>query len=302
MIQCENPASWQALLAQAPRPPLEQSWAFGAAVNRCYRATRPTRWILEEGGEPVALAQILTRCGIGQVLRGPVWLDAPPLAQQLARLQALRLQLPWLRRHLLVLHPEILNDPTHHAALRAAGLRRIGGGCRTAWLDLAPPLETLRRNLRATWRRDLAQAEAAGTPISFITDFAQTRLFLLHYDAARRQRRIIGPERRFLQQLYLTHDRADFLLPVIREGRHFRAGIVFLCHGQAATYYIAWRDQSAAPDASSHKLLLWEGIKALQARGVRWLDLGGLPPDAPGVCQFKHGVGGQAVELAGIYW
>ena len=143
---------------------------------------------------------------------------------------------------------------------------------------------------------------AAGESVSFITDFAQTRLFLLHYDAARRQRRIIGPERRFLQQLYLTHNRADFLLPVIRDGKTFRAGIVFLCHGNAATYYIAWRDPAVGADRASHKLLLWAGIKALQERGVRWLDLGGLPPDAPGVCQFKHGVGAEAVELAGIYW
>jgi hypothetical protein len=302
MIQIHDPAQWQALLIQAERPPLEQGWAFGEAVSRCYRATRPTRWLLEADGQPVGFVQMLTRCGIAQVLRGPVWLDSPALAEAGARLKAFRRQLPWLRRQLLVLHPELPNDSDHHALLQGAGLRRIGGGYRTAWLDLTPPLAVLRQNLHATWRRGLAKAETVGAPISFITDFAQTRLFLLHYDAARRQRRIIGPERRFLQQLYLTHDRADFLLPVIRDGRHFRAGIVFLCHGQAATYYSAWRDPNAAPDASSHKLLLWEGIRVLQARGVRWLDLGGLPPDAPGVCQFKQGVGGAAVELAGIYW
>lgn len=302
MIQIHDPAQWQTLLAQAERPSLEHSWAFGEAVSHCYRATRPTRWLLKEGDQPVGLVQMLTRCGIAQVLRGPVWLDSPALTEAGARLKAFRRQLPWLRRQLLVLHPELSNDPDHHALLQGAGLRRIGGGYRTAWLDLTLPLDVLRQNLHATWRRGLAKAETAGASVSFITDFAQTRLFLLHYDTARRQRRIIGPERRFLQQLYLTHDRADFLLPVIRDGKHFRAGIVFLCHGQAATYYIAWRDQSAAPDASSHKLLLWEGIKALQARGVRCLDLGGLPPDAPGVCQFKQGVGAKAVELAGIYW
>lgn len=302
MRRIEDAATWQAHFRTAPRPALEQSWAFGDAVQRCYRATRPSRWLLEEAGQPVGLVQMLTRCGIAQVLRGPVWLDTPSPEVVSARLRDLQRGLPWLRRQGLILHPEVPNDPAHQTALRAARLRRIGGGYRTAWLDLAIPLATLRQNLRPTWRRDLANAEATGAPIGFITDFAQTRLFLLHYDAARLQRRIVGPERRLVQELYLSHDRADFLLPVIRDGKRLLAGIVFLCHGNAATYYIAWRDRDVVPDASSHKLLLWEVIKALQARGIRWLDLGGLPPDATGICQFKRGLGGAAVELAGIYW
>ena len=62
-----------------------------------------------------------------------------------------------------------------------------------------------------------------------------------------------------------------------------------------------WADE-AGRKSGAMRLVLWRAVLALKARGVAWLDLGGINPEnAPGVTEFKLGTGGQAVETAGLY-
>ena len=79
------------------------------------------------------------------------------------------------------------------------------------------------------------------------------------------------------------------------------AGMMFLIHGQAATYQIGWTTQ-AGRDANAHHLMLWRGIEAVLERGVRLLDLGGVNTiRSAGVARFKMRTGGKVVTLAGTY-
>jgi lipid II:glycine glycyltransferase (peptidoglycan interpeptide bridge formation enzyme) len=79
------------------------------------------------------------------------------------------------------------------------------------------------------------------------------------------------------------------------------AGMMFLIHGQAATYQIGWTTQ-AGRDANAHHLMLWRGIEELQQRGVRLLDLGGINTQrSAGMARFKIATGGAVRQLAGSY-
>jgi lipid II:glycine glycyltransferase (peptidoglycan interpeptide bridge formation enzyme) len=77
--------------------------------------------------------------------------------------------------------------------------------------------------------------------------------------------------------------------------------MLFLIHGQTATYHIGWQDE-AGRDAGAHPLLLWRAMGMLAERGVRWLDLGGVDtgPGA-GIARFKLGTGGQVLTLPGTF-
>ena len=85
-------------------------------------------------------------------------------------------------------------------------------------------------------------------------------------------------------------------------GRDRVAGMMFLLHGQAATYQIGWTSD-AGRDAHAHNLLLFKGMEALKERGIRSLDMGGINTGrSAGIARFKISTGAKVVTLAGTFW
>ena len=78
------------------------------------------------------------------------------------------------------------------------------------------------------------------------------------------------------------------------------AAILLTVHGNSATYLVGWSGD-AGRRVRAHNLLLWRAVEHLKSAGIRWLDLGGINADAPGVAHFKRGMGGELVTLAGGY-
>jgi hypothetical protein len=79
------------------------------------------------------------------------------------------------------------------------------------------------------------------------------------------------------------------------------AAMLFLRHGQAATYQIGWsRPEGRA--ASAGNLLMWRAMLELQAMGVDQIDLGAADPvGAPGLATFKTCTGAQLRQLGGSW-
>jgi lipid II:glycine glycyltransferase (peptidoglycan interpeptide bridge formation enzyme) len=79
------------------------------------------------------------------------------------------------------------------------------------------------------------------------------------------------------------------------------AAILILCHGTSATYQIGWSSEDGRTHSAHHRLL-FESLSQLRARGITDLDLGGINDDsAKGVKTFKTGMGGETIQLAGLY-
>ena len=132
---------------------------------------------------------------------------------------------------------------------------------------------------------------------------AQLRL-LQHEAQQRRDKRFYGLPIEFVESFVACAPRSEdayWLCEVSVEDEPL-AAMLFLRHGNTATYHIGW----LAPEArhlSLHNLLLWRGLLALQKAGVHWLDLGGInSEDLGGISRFKLGTGGLALTHPGTYF
>lgn len=81
------------------------------------------------------------------------------------------------------------------------------------------------------------------------------------------------------------------------------AHMLFLAHGQQATYHIG-HITSMGKKLGAHNLLLWRGARFLASRGHKSLDLGLLEPGNPGLNRFKLRTGAQEHITGGtwLYW
>lgn len=292
-------AEWSALLARAGRSALQQGWAYGAAVAR--RGRTVDRAVFRAGGRAVALAQIIERRVLGvatlaALLRGPVWLDAGP-EERLAVLRTLRARWRHWRYRFLLVQP----DDEAAAELAAQGMRRVMTGYSTSWIDLRPEAEALRAGLDGKWRNQLRRGEEAKLAIDQAHGGKHVAWLLEKDTAQARARGYLGLGAALVQDIVAASERDAVLSLTAKLGPEPVAGVLFLCHGAAATYQVGWTGE-AGRERHAHNFLLWRGIAELKRRGVAWLDLGGIETThAEGIAHFKLGLGGGVTTLAGTF-
>jgi len=305
---------------------LQQDWAYGDAMGvlgtECLRA-----WVHEggEGGEPVAAAQFLVR-RIGGLLpvalcsHGPVWAPGTTPERQATALRTIRASAPLRWPRALLYTP----DAPLAACTGFAKLRRVMTGHSTVRIDLALEPDALRAAMHGKWRNRLAAAERSALKVARVgAKPAQYRWLLDHELAQRRRRGYIALPDGFVEAWQAavggsgagaggssrsnSSDRSatggDESVLTLRAdlGRDAAAGMMFLVHGEAATYQIGWVGD-AGRELGAHNLLLWHAMLELRERGVRTLDLGGVDTArGAGLARFKLGTGGEVVTLAGSY-
>ena len=140
---------WQELIARAERPPLEQSWEYGEAASAHFGVEIHRGVVQSDAGSALGFVQMAERrygrlVSVGQILRGPVWLDAPSEEHETpdAYLEIARSR-RMLRREFLFWSPELSDTPAAQRLLRATGKRRMATGYSTSWLDLRKPSASL---------------------------------------------------------------------------------------------------------------------------------------------------------------
>ncbi len=296
---------WEALFRAAGKSGLEQAWAYGAAVEREHGLT-VERGLVAAGGEPLALVQSFCRnralVRFARVMRGPVWL-IDPLADARAPQVCAAIADHHRRRRFgdfLLWLAELPQDARSDTMLRAQGLRPVVTGYSSVWLELDPPLGTLRAKLHGKWRNALQQAEKSGITVEAVDHPRRLNQMLLLYDRFRRKKRFLGPNGDFIAALARA-DRGAVIALTARRERDLVAGVILVRHGASATYLASWTSD-AGRAGQAHNLLLWRGIEALKAGGCRWLDLGGVNTESqPGIARFKLGLGGEVFTLTGTY-
>jgi hypothetical protein len=255
-------------------------------------------------GRPLALVQAFESgrgrpLTLAQVVRGPLWLAPVSAAQRLAVCQALKQRYRLRQRRLLLWLPELPEAPESEALIRRCGLRRMVTGYSTVWLDLARSPDALRRGLRGNWRNKLAAAETGGLTLRTGGGDGRLDWLLAEHDRFRRRTRFLGPSGAFVRALAAAMP-DSLLVSCAYAGERPLAGVLAIMHGRAATYYLGVTTPEGRR-ARAHNLLLWNAALALKARGIDWLDLGGVDGGAPGVASFKLGLGGELVTLSGSY-
>lgn len=264
-------------------------------------------WV-RQAGEPVALAQFLVRrwAGLASVAlcsRGPLWLKPLSAGQKSNIDAALRRSLPVKGLRLVLQTPEVTYEQRSESGL--APWRRVMTGYSTVMLDLTQETTTLREGLEAKWRNRLVVAEASDLQVQRVGSNPGQYRWLLDQDQAQsEQRGIAGLPKPFYELYVPSRKQASQTLLILRAdlGRERVAAMLFLLHGQAATYQIGWSSPEGR-ERSAHNLLLWQAMAELKQRGIRQLDLGGVnTARSAGIARFKLGTGGQVLRLAGTYF
>ena len=281
---------------------LQQDWAYGEAMAAL--GTPCLRVMLDEGSGPLGAALFLVRRVLGAASvalcsHGPVWVPGTGAVTQVAALRAIRASVPLRRPRVLLYTPD--------APLAECGgfsaLRRVMTGHATVRIDLTRDPDTIRAGMDGKWRNRLNAAERSELKVHRVgTRPAQYR-WLLERELAQRERRgYIALPDGFVEAWQTARGQADAVLTLRADiGRDAVAGMMFLIHGEAATYQVGWLGD-AGRESSAHNLLLWHAIRTLRERGVRTLDLGGVDTArGAGLARFKIGTGGDVVTLAGTY-
>jgi len=299
----QDMAAWDQAHAAAAAP-LQQDWAYGSTMVSV--GARVLRARVEADGVPVAQAQFIVRkfakyVSLALCTRGPLWLKEVNAKDKAAVYKEMRQTLPLPGLRFMMVTP---NEPLD-ANLGLPLIRRVMSGYSTVMLDIDKPMDTLRAQLDKRWRHRLGGAEKSELNVQRMgTNPGQYRWLL---DAEMQQRVDRGLEG--LPLVWFEHyaesrkQPARNLLSLRADvGRERVAGMMFLIHGQAATYQVGWTSD-AGRDLHAHNLMLWRAIEELRERGVRSLDLGGVNTQrSAGVARFKMATGGTVKQLAGSYF
>src|SRR5580692_3061692 len=168
---------------------------------------------------------------------------------------------------------------------------------RTLIIDLAPPIDELRKNLDKKWRNQLTRAEKNGLKVIAGSGTDEYRTFCRMY-AEMQQRKgfesTVDVEEfgRIQEDLPETH---RMRILICELGGTPVAGLVASAMGDSAIYLLGATSDDGL-NAKGAYLLQWTMIQWLKENGIKWYDLGGIDPEGnPGVYHFKKGFSGSDV-------
>jgi hypothetical protein len=280
----------------------QQDFAYGEAIKAIGGHVLRAR--IEDAGETMAIAQFTSRrfagvLGLALCTRGPLWAKGVDAAGKRAAYRLIKAQSPLSRPRFMVFSPD---ESAPGEGLDR--LSRVMTGYSTVMVNLDQSLEALRAGLHGKWRNRLAAAEKAALVYQAGGVKPAQYQWLLQREAEQRTAQgykglPVGLVEAF--QAAKPDRREGLMIETARLGKDAAAAMMFLIHGQAATYHIGWSSEEGRA-AGAHNALLWRAIEALRARGVKSLDLGGVDTaQGAGIARFKLGVGGDVRTLAGAF-
>ena len=298
----QDMVAWDQAHAAAAAP-LQQDWAYGSTLVSL--GARVLRARVEADGVQVAQAQFIVRqfakyLSLAICTRGPLWLQDLSATDKAAAYALMRQTLPLRGLRFMMVTP---NEPLD-AHIGLSYVRRVMSGYSTVMLDIDKPMDALRAQLDKRWRHRLGGAEKSELNVQRMgTNPGQYRWLLDAEMQQRVDRGLEGLPLVWFERYAESRKQPSRNLLSLRAdvGRDRVAGMMFLIHGEAATYQVGWTSD-AGRDLHAHNLMLWRAIEELRERGVRSLDLGGVNTQrSAGIARFKMATGGVVKQLAGSY-
>ena len=265
--------------------------------------------VVKKDGEVLAMAQLRIvqptsfRCGLAYLRWGPIWSRRGRQTDlDTAAWMASALNEEYVRKRGLLLRvlPNAFAGSERAALFQSAfgGFKSepatLGPKYRTCIVDLAPPLEILRRRLDKKWRNALGRAERNELVVVGGDGIEEYRRFCEMYQEMLKRKRFATTVNieQFgrIQEDLPKHHRMQTL--ICQKAGVPVAGIVCSAMGVSAIYLLGATSDSGLT-ANGAYLLQWTWIRWLKDNGYEWYDLGGIDPEQnPGVYHFKTGLSG----------
>jgi hypothetical protein len=305
-VDAATPAEWSQMLHLFDDASLYQARSYGAVR---WGEKNLSHLALKRSGEVAAIAQLRivrpTRFnfGIAYLRWGPLFerrgkpVDAD-VGERIAH--AIEQEYAGKRRLFLRVLPNAFAGSPRAAIMQSAfsGLSPETGPSaktyRTLVLDLAPPLDELRKKLDKKWRNQLARAEKNGLTVRAGCGMDEYRAFCRMYYQMRERKTFettvdVEEFGRIQEDLPEVH---RMRIWVCEQEAQPVAGIVISAMGNSAVYLLGATSDNGL-NAKGAYLLQWAAIQWLKENGFRWYDLGGIDPERnPGVYHFKQGLSG----------
>jgi len=304
-----SPAEWSELLERFEDANIYQTWAYGAVS---WGEKNLSHLVLKRCGVPAAMAQVrLVRIagikwGIAYLRWGPVChLKQTDLDPGLVNAVGAALRAEYVQRRHMFLRvlPNAFFETPRAVAFQSAfadfRTEPFGSGqtYRTLVLDLAPPLEQLRKGFDQKWRNCLNRAEKNGLNLVEAGGADAFPAFIKIFDEMMARKKF--------ETSTNIHDfsRMQAALPpgqrmkvLLCEHEHrLVAGLVGTAMGNSGIYLHGATSDSGMKLQGAY-VLQWRMIQLLKETGIRYYNLGGINPETnPGVYHFKRGVSGQDV-------
>lgn len=207
-----------------------------------------------------------------------------------------------LRRQLNAKHLVVnAETSTDASALADAGFHRIFAPRVMAELTLDPSTDVMAARLGQKWRNRLRHGQAQGLVIRRRPMPPDKRFWLFKADAAQSLRKWYQPlPPEMIAAMAACKPGAVQVFTAYHLGRRV-AAMLFVRHGQEATYQIGWSNADGRR-LSAGPALMWRAMVELQAMGVDGIDLGAADKRlAPGLTHFKRGTGAELRALGGTW-
>jgi hypothetical protein len=299
----EDANRWDVMMRAQTRVPLQQSWGYGAVMQR-YGAEVHRVQATSADGSLVAFQWLERRiCKWFRLMWLPRGLAGVMPEQVMPLLRFLQEKANRWRGQFFFAMPEWAEPGAK--TLKDAGFHRVITPYHTVWCDLSIDDATRRQNLHKKWRYSLQKAEDSSLTWKELSTRDPDFWYLLKKENHQQQRlgyRGLPPTMLADYENLAGEGSLLAISAYLPGGAEPVAGMIFLLHHGSATYQLGWN----GPDGRAHHahhLLMWQAQMQLASRGIRWLDLGGVnTEESAGVARFKLGLGGEVMTLAGTFF
>ena len=316
LVKEVNYSDWKENFQNCQKINMLQCWQYGDAKVETSRWNVVRFLIVDEDGNAVALAQVLSMTlpligGIVRMNRGPILISESESVQDrntlfnviLALFQEFKNRHWWLAQ----IAPEIHDLELGNEFLKSLGLKKLAlKPYASGLLHLQKDEKKLLMGLKKKWRYYLRKGQNLEPTVSILVgNSAELEILLNRYRTLQQEKKFTGISEPLI--LSLSKQQAEewqFTLFIANQGSHMNVEncsgmLLSIQHGDTATYLIGITNNEGR-ELQVNYVLLWQAILEAKKNGCTWFDIGGLDDTTPkGIAHFKKGVQSEPYYLIG---